>query len=153
LVSQDGANVSASNRTLVGPAASFREASAVDVLIVPGGLGVIAAAADDRIVSFVRDRYADPGLLHILSVCSGSYLLARAGILDGKEATVTARLKDDFARRFPDVRFVDRSPVVADGGRIITSGQIFKGIEAAYLLVEMLYGNEVLKKVSERLGL
>jgi cyclohexyl-isocyanide hydratase len=83
LVSQDGANVSASNRTLVGPAASFREAGDINVLIVPGGFGVIAAIKDERIVGFVRDRWADPGLLHILSVCSGSYLLAEAGLLDG----------------------------------------------------------------------
>jgi len=152
LVSRDGTSVTASNGTLAGPAALFDRAGPIDILIVPGGTGVLTAIADERIVGFIRERYKDAALLHVLSVCSGSYLLAQAGLLDGKEATVTDRLKDDFARRYPQVRVMDDSPIVADGGRIVTSGQIFKGIGAAYWLVERLYGEKVLKQVRERLG-
>lgn len=152
LISRDGASAAASNGTLAGPAVPFTEAGDCDILVVPGGIGVLAAIADKEIVGFIRDRYASPALLHILSVCSGSYLLAEAGLLDGKEATVTDRLKADFIRRYPRVRVMDDSPVIADGGRIVTSGQIFKGIGAAYRLVERLYGSEVLETVRERLG-
>jgi transcriptional regulator GlxA family with amidase domain len=152
LISKDGAPATASNGTLAGPAVSFGDAADINVLIVPGGSGVIAAIADTEIIGFIRDRYASPALSHIISVCSGSYLLAGAGLLDGKEATVTGRLKDDFIRRYPKVRVVDHSPVVADAGRIVTSGQIFMGVGAAYWLVERLYGNQVLLKVRARLG-
>jgi transcriptional regulator GlxA family with amidase domain len=153
LISPDGATVVASNGTLVGPTLALGEAGDIDILVVPGGTGVIAAIADDRPVGFIRERYGDPRLRHILSVCSGAYLLAQAGMLDGKEATVTDRLKDDFRMRYPKVSVVDGSPVVADGGRVVTSGQIFMGIGAAYWLVEGLYGDKVLREVRERLGI
>jgi transcriptional regulator GlxA family with amidase domain len=78
--------------------------------------------------------------------------LAQTGLLDGKEATITDRLNDDFKKRYLRVRVVDHSPVIADEGRIVTSGQIFRGIGAAYWLVERLYGEKVLKQVRERLG-
>jgi transcriptional regulator GlxA family with amidase domain len=152
LISPAGTTVTASNGTLAGPTVALDEAGDVDILIVPGGTGVIAAIADDGLVGFIRERYGDPRLRHILSVCSGAYLLAQAGMLDGKDATVTDRLKDDFRTRYPKVNVVDGSPVIADGGRIVTSGQIFMGIGAAYWLVERLYGDEVLKEVKERLG-
>jgi transcriptional regulator GlxA family with amidase domain len=152
LVSKGSSPVTASNGTLVGPAASFAQAGDADILIVPGGAGVLAAITDRDVIGFIRDRYGNPALAHVLSVCSGSYLLAQAGLLDGKEATVTDRLKDDFVRRYPGVRIVDHSPVIADGGRIVTSGQVFKGIGAAYWLVERLYGSDVLDKVRARLG-
>ncbi len=152
LLSRDGSPVHASNRTIVGPAISFREAGAFPVLIVPGGEGVFGAIADPEIVGFIKHSYESPELQHILSVCSGSYLLAEAGILRCKEATVTERLKDDFRKRYPNVTVLDRTPVMADGGRIITSGQIFKGIEATYWLVEKLYGGRVLALIRERLG-
>jgi transcriptional regulator GlxA family with amidase domain len=152
LISKDGAPVTASNGTLVGPAISFAQTGIIDILIVPGGTGVLSAITDVRIVGFIRDQYESGALMHILSVCSGAYLLAEAELLSGKEAAVTDRLKDDFRKRYPNVRVVDHSPVVADGGRIVTSGQIFKGIGAAYWLVERLYGSEVLEKVRKRLG-
>jgi transcriptional regulator GlxA family with amidase domain len=152
LISKAGSPAAASNGTLVGPAVPFERAGDIDILVVPGGTGVISAMADRDVTGFIRDRYESPALAHVLSVCSGSYLLAEAGLLDGKEATVTARLKDDFIRRYPKVGVVDRSPVVADGGRIVTSGQIFMGIGTAYWLVERLYGNHVLLKVRARLG-
>lgn len=152
LVSKDGLPVTASNGTYVGPAVSFAQAGDTNILIIPGGTGVLSAMGDGDVIGFIRDRYESPGLAHVLSVCSGSYLLAEAGLLDGREATVTERLKDDFVRRYPNVRVVDHSPVVADGGRIVTSGQIFKGIGAAYWLVGRLYGDTVLGKVRERLG-
>ncbi len=152
LISKDGNPATASNGTIVGPAVSFANAGNINVLIVPGGAGVIAAARDAALIGFIRERYADRGLLSILTVCSGSYLLAEAGLLDGKDATVTSRLKDDFIKRYPKVRVIDRSPVVVDGGRIVTSGQIFMGVGAAYWLVERLYGNQVLLKVRARLG-
>jgi transcriptional regulator GlxA family with amidase domain len=153
LVSKGGSSVTASNGTLAGPAVSFAQAGDTNILVVPGGTGVFSAIAGRDVVGFIRRRYENPAFSHVLSVCSGSYLLAEAGLLDGREATVTARMKDDFVNRYPNVRVVDHSPVVADGGRIVTSGQIFKGIGAAYWLVERLYGREVLEKVRERLGL
>jgi|GEM_PF-5739835 len=152
LISRDGTSATASNGTLAGPAVPFTESGDCDILVVPGGVGVLAAITDKKIVGFIRDRYANPALLHIVSVCSGSYLLAEAGLLDGKEATVTARLKADFIRRYPRIRVLDDSPVVADAGRIVTSGQIFMGISTAYWLIERLYGNDVLLKARARMG-
>ncbi len=101
LISADGTPAAASNGTIAGPAIPFDRAGPVDVLIVPGGVGVLAAAADARITGFIHDRYRDPALLHVLSVCSGTYLLAAAGLLEDKEATLTDRLKHDFKTRYP----------------------------------------------------
>ena len=67
----------------------FDDAPDYDVLLIPGGLGTVAALSDERLLGFLRDRAQDTPIL--ASVCSGSALLAKAGVLDGHRATSKAR--------------------------------------------------------------
>lgn len=76
------------------PTHTYAEAPTdIEVLLVPGGLGTRDAAHTQVVVDFVRERF--PSLRYLLTVCTGSALAARAGVLDGREAT-TNKLSFDW---------------------------------------------------------
>lgn len=75
------------------PSYSFADAPKdIDVLLVPGGQGTRATESSQAVVDFVKERY--PTLKYLLTVCTGSVLAARAGVLDGKRATSNKRSFD-----------------------------------------------------------
>jgi len=77
----------------------------------------------------------------IMSVCTGAYQLARAGLLDGLEATTHHDFWDDFAQEFPKVR-LQRGARYVDNGRIATSGGLTSGIDLALHVVARYLGDE-----------
>lgn len=86
----------------------------IDVLIVPGGLGT-RAPGDllDAEIAFVRDRY--PKVKHLVSVCTGAGILARAGVLDGRCATTNKKAWAVTTAWGPDVKWVAEARWVQDG--------------------------------------
>src|SRR5450631_2951069 len=85
----------------------------IDTLIVAGGEGSRAPALDGRVLGFVRQAAATAR--RTTSVCSGAYILAAAGLLDGRRATTHWQRSRDFARRFPKVRLKPDRIYVRDG--------------------------------------
>jgi transcriptional regulator GlxA family with amidase domain len=75
----------------------------------------------------------------VMSVCTGAYLLAQTGLLDGKRATTHHDYYDDFAKSFPQVTLV-RGPRYVDEGKFKTAGGLTSGIELAVYVVGQLYG-------------
>src|SRR6185312_1619984 len=84
-----------------------------DTLMVAGGDGTRAASQDDAALAEVRAAAAGAGRL--ASVCSGAFILAAAGLLDGRRATTHWSRTTDFARRFPAVRVEPDRIFVRDG--------------------------------------
>lgn len=107
--------------------------AAVDTLLVAGGPGVAAAVADPALVDWLRQRV--PRARRVASVCTGAYLLAASGVLDGRRAATHWSFCDDLARRFPAVR-VERDPIFVRDGPIWTSAGVTSGIDLALALVE-----------------
>ncbi len=101
LLSRDGGLVASSSGASLATTA-IADAPAPDTLIVVGGDGVEAAADCPLTRGFVARSGAT--LPRIASVCSGAYLLAAAGLLDGRRATTHWRRAPELARRFPAVR-------------------------------------------------
>jgi transcriptional regulator GlxA family with amidase domain len=104
---------------------SVDEVTETDIVIVPStemhGKGDWIPGRYPRVVAWIRAMHA--GGATICSACSGAMLTAETGLLDGHEATVHWLSEGAFRRRHPEVRLrLDQALVVADGGRIVTSG-------------------------------
>jgi transcriptional regulator GlxA family with amidase domain len=105
----------------------------VDTLLVAGGEAVHTAAREKRLVRWIAARAARAR--RVGSICSGAFLLAAAGLLDGRRATTHWMVCDNLARRFPAVR-VENDPIFVRDGRVWTSAGVTAGIDMALALVQ-----------------
>lgn len=117
----------------------------IDTLMVAGGFGVEDALKDASLVGWVR---AAASRSHrVTSVCSGAFLLAAAGLLDGRRATTHWAACDELKRRHPQVD-VDPKPIFVHDGAVWTSAGVTAGIDLALALVEEDLGPEVPREVA-----
>ena len=119
-----------------------------DTLVVAGGSGARAAVDDAAVVEWVRQAAARAK--RTAAVCSGAYLLAAAGLLDGRRATTHWQFCDELADRHPAVE-VDPDPVFIRDGDVWTSAGITTGMDLALALVEEDLGAEVALAVARLL--
>ena len=117
----------------------FLTAPPIDLLVIPGGFGTRRLLEDPEVLAWIR-RIASTAR-QITSVCTGSLLLARAGLLTGRHATTHWGALDLLAELDPTVQVERGVRVVQDG--IITSAGVAAGIDMAFALVEALYGRGV----------
>ncbi len=120
----------------------------IDTLMVCGGRGTAAAMRERRLVGWIRAMA--PRVRRICSVCTGAFLLAEAGLLDGRQATTHWRSCDLLRRRFPQVE-VKSDPIFVRDGRIYTSAGVTAGIDLALALVEEDHGRRVALGVAREL--
>ncbi|MEU2990434.1 GlxA family transcriptional regulator [Streptomyces griseoincarnatus] len=128
------------------PDLDLADAEDPDLLLVPGGPGV--GDVDSRLVTWLRERA--PHVRRVMSVCTGTYLLARAGLLDGRRATTHWDSCDYLASRFPEV-LVDPVPIFVRDGPISTSAGATAGVDLAIALVEEDYGRAVAHEIARLL--
>jgi len=130
------------------PMACFAECPALDILVVPGGMGTRREMANPLVLDFVRGQAAAAGL--VASVCTGALILGKAGLLAGLRATTHWRSLDLLRELFPDVS-VDASAQVVDEGRIMTSAGIAAGIDLALLIVARRHGSVVARAAARHM--
>lgn len=138
-VARTPAPVRATGGLGVVPDHGFGDAPPIDVLVVPGGFGTRPLLDDDETVAWIRGVSASAR--HVTSVCTGSLLLARAGLLAGRRATTHWAALDLLASLDPAVTVDRERRVVMDG--VITSAGVASGIDMALDVVEMLCGKPV----------
>ncbi|MEV4367336.1 helix-turn-helix domain-containing protein [Nonomuraea sp. NPDC049637] len=117
----------------------------LDTLIVSGGTGHVDAAANPLVVGHVR-RLARESR-RVASVCTGAYVLAAAGLLDGRRATTHWREAADMAARYPRVT-VDPAPIFVRDGEVATSAGVTAAIDLTLALVEEDNGAELARTVA-----
>jgi transcriptional regulator GlxA family with amidase domain len=122
----------------------------IDTLLIAGGDAAIEAQRNGALISWLRA--AAPRSRRVGSVCTGSFLLARAGLLDGRRATSHWGACDALARRYPLVS-VDPDPIFVRDGNVYTSAGVTAGIDMALALLEEDHGAEVARKVAQQLVL
>lgn len=108
-----------------------------DVLIVPGGGGVNQQIKNQKVINWIRENAEQAR--YVMSVCNGAFLLGKAGLLDGLEATTTAGLINNLKSVAPKTKVVFDKRFV-DNGKIITTAGLSSGIDGALHLVEKLDG-------------
>ena len=128
----------------VTPKYSFDDAPTPDVLVVPGG-GVNAMQHDSSALRWIAAQTAR--ILHTMSVCNGSFILASAGLLDGLSATTTNGNIPRLRQEFPKIHVVDDERYV-DNGKIITTAGLSAGIDGALHVVELLMGKGYAEQVA-----
>jgi len=129
---------------------SFKDASPANTLLVPGGTGALDAAIDPAFMDFIRQRSQQ--VKRIISVCNGSFILAAAGLLDGKQATTHWLVADELARNYPKVKVKSDAIFTHDDG-IYTSAGVTAGIDLALAIVEEDFGASIAIEVSRLLVL
>ncbi|USP76821.1 hypothetical protein yc1106_04095 [Curvularia clavata] len=117
---------------------------AIDVLIVPGGVGTRGDMSAE--IEFVKKIY--PSLKAILCVCTGATILARAGVLDGRRATTNKRAFEWATSTGPKVKWVAEARWVVDGN-IVTGSGISAGIDATYAFVGLNYGEQIAQELAD----
>ncbi|GIH14936.1 GlxA family transcriptional regulator [Rugosimonospora africana] len=149
LVSADGNEVTTSAGTRLRADRSVDDARETsDVLVVPGGPDWDRMIRDDALLDIVRRLTANSR--RTASVCTGAFLLAAAGLLDGRRATTHWRYSRQLALRFPTVR-VDPDAIFVRDGTVMTSAGVSAGIDVSLALVEEHCGAEVARAVAKDL--
>jgi len=116
-----------------------------DLLAIPA---LPRSPVDERVLDLLRRAHARGAW--ILSVCSGAFVLAQAGILDGRRATTHWMHTDELAERFPSVR-VDPDVLFVQEGRIVTSAGTAAGIDACLHIVREEWGAAAANVVARRM--
>jgi len=113
--------------------------SEADSIVVPG-CNDISAAAPDSLIAALKSAYANG--IRIASICSGAFILAAAGILDGKRATTHWMGAEVFRASFPAVE-LDADVLYVDEGQVLTSAGASAGLDLCLHMVARDYGSAV----------
>lgn len=148
-VSPTGAQVRTSSGVRIGVDGALDSLPArLDTMVVPGRRDWQRAVADPELTALVT------GLVQrsrrITSVCAGAFVLAQAGVLDGRRATTHWRLAGRLAAAYPRVR-VEADPVFVKDGPVVTSAGVTAGIDLALSLVEDDHGADLAREVAREL--
>jgi len=130
------------------PMATLTHCPPLDLLVVPGGQGTRREMLNETVLRFVREQAAATGL--VASVCTGSLILARAGLLKGLRATTHWRSLDLLRGLCPEAE-VDPEAQVVDEGRIMTSAGIAAGIDLALRIVQRLCDGTVARATARHM--
>src|SRR5262249_13644085 len=133
VASRSGPLVSASGLRLLVDATIDQVRGPIDTLLVTGGPGVHRACEDAGLVAWLRRP--PPHARRYGSVCTGPFLLARAGLLDGHRVTTHWHSADRLARTYPGLE-VDPDAIYIREGRLFTSAGVTAAIDVALALVE-----------------
>ncbi|KAJ5136057.1 class I glutamine amidotransferase-like protein [Penicillium atrosanguineum] len=131
----------------VVPTHTYEAPPPLDVLLIPGGRGsrgsgpIVLAA-----IRFIKDTY--PSLKYLITVCTGSGLAARAGVLDGKRATTNKMAWKDMVALGPEVEWIPHARWVTDGN-IWTSSGVSAGIDVTLAWIGRVFGEEKAKMIAE----
>ncbi|WNG45210.1 GlxA family transcriptional regulator [Archangium minus] len=122
----------------------------IDTLLIAGGRGVRQAAQDGRVLAWVRAQA--PRVRRLASVCTGAFVLAAAGLLDGRRAVTHWSECEQLARLYPRIT-VEKDPIFIRDGALYTSAGVTAGMDLALALVEEDCGRDVALAVARELVL
>lgn len=120
----------------------------IDTLVIPGGPGVHALRRDAVFLAFLAEAAGRAG--RVCSVCTGAFLAAAAGLLEGRRAVTHWRSCGQLAAEYPAVTVDDR-PLFIEDGRVWTTAGVTAGIDLALALIERDHGAALASRVARRL--
>lgn len=118
----------------------------IEVLLIPGGFGARSDETIAPVIKFIAETY--PSLRYLITVCTGSAIAARSGILDGRKATSNKKSWQWATEQGPKVDWVPRARWVVDGN-IYTSSGVSAGIDATLAFMDDVFGKEATKSVAD----
>jgi transcriptional regulator GlxA family with amidase domain len=136
-VAEKAGPVIARNGLSVNPAYTLVDCPPPDILLVPGGRGTRTEMHNAALLEWIKNQYSRVELL--LSVCTGSLILGRAGLLDGLSATTHHAAMDELRESAPNTTLCPTERFV-DNGKIVTSAGVSAGTDMALYIVARLLG-------------
>lgn len=147
---QPGPVPSALGMSIGGPKTAadfgFDDAPPLDILLLPGGVGTVPELDNPRMMSFLSERAAAAQIT--CSVCSGSALLAKAGVLDGHRATSNKQLFALAVNQSDKVEWVESARWV-DDGPVVTASGVSAGTDMSLAVIQRLWGEDVARQTAE----
>lgn len=140
-VSETGGMVTASNGLRIMTDYSIENAPQFDIVLIPGGFQPVIRKliANKKMIQWITDQMKTVELM--TSVCTGTFALAQAGLLNDKKATTNRKALDSLQKYFPEVSVI-RDTKFVDEGNIITAQGPDAGLHLAFHLVKRLLGEE-----------
>lgn len=145
LVAETSEPVASNQQVRANPDVTFKDADRFDVLFVPGGMGTRREVNNIAALDWIR-TVAEPAE-YVLSVCTGSLLLAGAGVLDGQRATTNKAAFTKIADQYPKVEWVKQARWVEDG-KFITSSGVSAGMDMALGAIALMHDQKTAEKVA-----
>ncbi|OBB14949.1 AraC family transcriptional regulator [Mycobacteriaceae bacterium 1482268.1] len=145
IASVDGRDVTTSLGIRLGVTDSIESIESADTILIAGSDNVPARAIDPALVEAVKSVAGRTRRLG--SICTGSFILAQAGLLSGRRATTHWRSIRSLARAFPDIT-VEPDAIFVRDGDVFTSAGVSSGIDLALALVEQDYGADLVRDVA-----
>lgn len=127
---------------------SARLLAGLDTLIVSGGSWMLETIKDRALVRWIAK--SAPQARRVCSVCSGAFLLAEAGLLDGRNAVTHWAMVDEFRARYPAVKLA-LNPIFVEDGKVWTSAGVTAGIDLALALIRRDLGAEIAMRVAKQM--
>ncbi|KAF3388999.1 Isonitrile hydratase [Penicillium rolfsii] len=128
------------------PTHTYATAPPLDVLLVPGGRGSRGSSTPvTEAIAFIQTVY--PSLKYLITVCTGSGLVARSGLLDGRRATTNKMAWREMSELRPEVEWVGKARWVVDGN-IWTSSGVSAGIDVTLAWIGEVYGEEKAREIA-----
>lgn len=145
--SPDGGAVRTTSGFSVTPNADLRALRRAQTIVVPGYANVLAPPPHEALAAL--GGAAERGA-RLISVCTGAFGLAHAGILDGRRATTHWAWAEELARRFPAIE-VDPEALFVDAGEVLTSAGLSAGIDLALHVIRRDFGADVGERVARHM--
>ncbi len=146
----DAITVRSSGYGIVPKTTTARCRGPIDTLVVAGGFGVARVEEDAALIRWIRS--AARRSRRVTSVCSGAFLLARAGLLEGRTCTTHWASTAELTRRHPELT-VDPNPIFVRDGNVWTSAGVTSGMDLSLALVEEDLGREIAVEIARWLVL
>ncbi len=145
LVSADGEPVRSESGLQICTVPLGNVEGRIDTLLMPGGGGVQAARHDENLLSFIRSASARSR--RVATVCSGAFLGAQAGLLDGRRVTTHWSAAEQLSLDYPELN-VDPDPIYIQDGKYWSSAGVTAGIDLSLALVQEDMGVEIAQTVA-----
>jgi len=126
------------------PTHTFDNTPELDILLIPGGLGIRDETIFNDVASFIKKQY--PTLKYLLSVCTGSTMIAATGILDGRKAT-SNKFSWSFATSNKAVNWIPKARWVVDGN-IWSSSGVAAGMDMTYAFISHICSSDIAKRLA-----
>ena len=137
-VGQSKGTIASNNGLSCGVEYDFDDAPEIDILVVPGGQGTRTEINNPVAIDWIKQVAENAELM--TSVCTGSFLMAQAGLLDGKRATTHWGSIERMREVFPNTEVLERVRFV-DDGFVVSSAGVSAGIDMSLHVIERLCGH------------
>lgn len=144
-ITEDGGGIRSVNGLKVMPDYDFKNHPQIDVLVVPGGNGTKIEMTKDTVLQWLKEQYTHSQIT--MSVCSGTRLLGKIGLLNNLKITTHHEVIADMKMIVPTA-MIEENVKFVDNGKILTSAGISAGIELSLYVVAKLFGKEVANKAA-----